>query len=152
MRTTTTINGKLVTLDAEPDTPLLWVLREDLKLTGTKFSCGIGVCGACLVHIDGQVARSCIVAVSEVVNKQVTTIEGIAPGAGKLHALQEAWIESEVPQCGYCQSGQIMAALALLKSTPKPTDAEIDSAMTNICRCGTYPRIREAIHATSAKI
>jgi isoquinoline 1-oxidoreductase subunit alpha len=151
MSITTTINGKSVTLEAEPDTPLLWVLREDLKLTGTKFGCGVGVCGACSVHVEGQLTFACMVTVSDVANKQITTIEGIAPGASTLHALQEAWINLEVPQCGYCQSGQIMAALALLQATPRPTDAQIDSAMTNICRCGTYPRIREAIHAISAK-
>ncbi len=152
MSTMTTINGTPVTLDVEPGTPLLWALREELNLTGTKFGCGIGVCGACSIHVDGEVMRSCLVTVSEVANKQVTTIEGIGPAPGKLHALQEVWIDQEVPQCGYCQSGQIMAALALLKTTPKPTNAEIDAAMTNICRCGTYPRIRDAIHAHSARV
>ena len=143
--TTFNVNGRAVTVAAEPDKPLLWVLREDLGLTGTKFGCGMALCGACTVHLDGQAVRSCMTPLSAVANKKVTTIEGLeADKIGK--AVQTAWIEVSVPQCGYCQSGQIMSATALLKRTPKPTDADIDSAMAgNICRCGTYPRIRTAI-------
>jgi isoquinoline 1-oxidoreductase subunit alpha len=143
------VNGKAVSVTAEPDTPLLWVLREDVGLTGTKFGCGIAACGACSVHIDGKIARSCSVPVGDVAGKSVTTIEGLAPAPDKLHALQQAWIDHQVPQCGYCQSGQIMAAAALLKSTPRPSDAQIDEVMTNICRCGTYTRIRAAIHSVA---
>jgi isoquinoline 1-oxidoreductase subunit alpha len=143
-----TINGKSVELHAEPDTPLLWVLREEMGLTGTKFGCGIAACGACSVHINGAVARSCSVPVSEVAGKSITTIEALG-SADKPHPLQAAWVQHQVPQCGYCQSGQLMAAAALLKSSPKPSDAEIDTAMTNICRCGTYTRIRAAIHAVA---
>lgn len=139
------VNGQTVTVDAEPDTPLLWVLREKLALTGTKFGCGIGACGACSVHIDGAVVRSCSVPVGSVGGKAITTIEALG-SASKPHPLQTAWIKHQVPQCGYCQSGQIMAAAALLRQTPKPSDADIDAAMTNICRCGTYFRIRAAIH------
>jgi aerobic-type carbon monoxide dehydrogenase small subunit (CoxS/CutS family) len=128
----------------EPDTPLLWVLRDTLKLTGTKFSCGIAECGACTVLVDGEPLRSCSFPISALVGQPVTTIEGLSPNG--THPVQLAWIEYDVPQCGYCQSGQIMAAVALLKRKPKPTDAEIDAQMTNICRCGTYPRIRQAIH------
>jgi isoquinoline 1-oxidoreductase alpha subunit len=143
------VNGRAVTLHADDDTPLLWVLREELGLTGTKFGCGIAACGACSVHIDGEVARSCSVPVAAVAGKTITTIEGLGqPGA--LHPLQAAWIAHQVPQCGYCQSGQLMAAAALLKHTPQPSDEQIDAAMTNICRCATYVRIREAIHAVSA--
>ncbi len=145
------INGKPVSITAEPDTPLLWVIREELGMTGTKFGCGIAACGACSVHIDGAVTRSCSVPVSDIAGKSITTIEGLAQPDGKLHALQAAWIEHQVPQCGYCQSGQIMAAAALLATSPKPTDAQIDEAMTNICRCGTYPRIRAAIHAVAGQ-
>ena len=145
-----TVNGKPASIDVEPDTPLLWALREQLGLTGTKFGCGIAACGACSVHIDGQIARSCSVAVSDVAGKAVTTIEGLG-GEGKLHPLQQAWIDLQVPQCGYCQSGQIMAAAALLKSAPAPSDAQIDETMTNICRCGTYPRIRKAIYAATGQ-
>jgi len=142
------INGQAVTITAEPDTPLLWVLREELGLTGTKFGCGIAACGACSVHVDGKVVRSCSVPVSTVSGKAITTIEGL--GSPKvLHPLQAAWIAHQVPQCGYCQSGQLMAAAALLRTMPKPTDADIDAAITNICRCGTYPRIRAAIHAVA---
>jgi isoquinoline 1-oxidoreductase subunit alpha len=141
------VNGKAVSVEAEPDMPLLWALREDLKLTGTKFSCGIGACGACSVHVDGALMRSCTIPVSTVVGKSITTIEGLAETAVQL---KTAWIEHQVPQCGYCQSGQIMAAAALLKAKPKPTDADIDAAMTNICRCGTYPRIRAAIHSVAS--
>ena len=141
-----TVNGKPVAFTAEPDTPLLWVIREELGLTGTKFGCGIAACGACTVHVNGDVTRSCSVPVSDVAGKAITTIEGIKGADGALHPVQAAWIEAQVPQCGYCQSGQIMAAVALLKNGA-PSDAQIDEAMTNICRCGTYPRIRAAIHA-----
>ena len=143
------VNGKAVSIAAEPDTPLLWALREELGLTGTKFGCGIAACGACSVHVDGQVVRSCSVAVREIDGKTVTTIEGLGAADGTLHPLQAAWIVHQVPQCGYCQSGQIMAAAALLKTKPAPSDADIDEAMTNICRCGTYTRIRAAIHRVS---
>lgn len=139
-----TINGSVRELDAEPDTPLLWVIREQAGLTGTKYGCGVAACGACTVHIDGVPVRSCSLPVSEVKpNQQITTIEGLAPDL--THPIQKAWLELDVPQCGYCQSGQIMAAAALLKEKPKPTDAEIAEAMTNICRCGTYNRIKAAI-------
>jgi isoquinoline 1-oxidoreductase subunit alpha len=141
------VNGKPVSIQAEPDTPLLWALREELGLTGTKFGCGIAACGACSVHVNGEITRSCSVPVSEIAGKKITTIEGIGGEGGTLHKLQQAWIDTQVPQCGYCQSGQIMAALALLNKAGNPTDAQIDEAMTNICRCGTYPRIRAAIHA-----
>lgn len=140
------VNGKPVSFAGEPDTPLLWAIREELGMTGTKFGCGIAACGACSVHIDGEITRSCSVPISDVAGKSITTIEGLAAADGTLTALQQAWIAHQVPQCGYCQSGQIMAAAALLAKTPKPTDADIDAAMTNICRCGTYPRIRAAIH------
>jgi len=143
------VNGKAVSIAAEPDTPLLWALREELGLTGTKFGCGIAACGACSVHVDGEVVRSCSVAVREIDGKTVTTIEGLGAADGTLHPLQAAWIEHQVPQCGYCQSGQIMAAAALLKTKPAPSDADIDEAMTNICRCGTYTRIRTAIHSVA---
>jgi aerobic-type carbon monoxide dehydrogenase small subunit (CoxS/CutS family) len=140
-----TVNGKPVDSSAAPDTPLLWVIREDLALTGTKFGCGIGQCGACTVHVDGAAVRSCQLPVSAVEGKKILTIEGLSPDGG--HPLQVAWIEEQVPQCGYCQSGQIMAAAALLAGTPKPSDTDIDTAMSgNICRCGTYQRIRKAIH------
>ena len=138
------VNGIASTVDVEPDTPLLWVLRDSLKLTGTKYGCGIAQCGACTVLIDGQALRSCSIPLSAVAGKSITTIEGLSVEG--THPVQLAWIEHDVPQCGYCQSGQIMAAVALLKETPKPTDADINRAMTNICRCGTYPRIRAAIH------
>ena len=138
------VNGIASTVDVEPDTPLLWVLRDSLKLTGTKYGCGIAQCGACTVLIDGQALRSCSTPLSAVAGKSITTIEGLSVEG--THPVQLAWIEHDVPQCGYCQSGQIMAAVALLKETPKPTDADINRAMTNICRCGTYPRIRAAIH------
>ena len=127
--------------------PLLWALREDLQLTGTKFGCGIGACGACSVHINGEIARSCSVTLGDAAGKSVMTIEALGGGGGQLSKLQQAWIAEQVPQCGYCQSGQIMAAAALLKQNSNPTDAQIDTAMTNICRCGTYPRIRKAIRA-----
>jgi isoquinoline 1-oxidoreductase alpha subunit len=138
------VNGIASTVDVEPDTPLLWVLRDSLKLTGTKYGCGIAQCGACTVLIDGQALRSCSIPLSAVAGKSITTIEGLSVEG--THPVQLAWIEHDVPQCGYCQSGQIMAAVALLKETAKPTDADINRAMTNICRCGTYPRIRAAIH------
>jgi isoquinoline 1-oxidoreductase subunit alpha len=146
------INGKQLTTDAAEDTPLLWVLRDSLKLTGTKFGCGMAQCGACTVHIDGQATRSCILPVSAAVGKKIATIENIAAEAvGK--AVQEAWVAESVPQCGYCQSGQIMSATALLQQNSKPSDADIDAAMTgNICRCGTYARIRAAIHRAAATL
>jgi isoquinoline 1-oxidoreductase subunit alpha len=143
------VNGKQVSVSAEPDTPLLWVLREELALTGTKFGCGIAACGACSVHVDGELTRSCSVPVNEIAGKAVTTIEGIKGADGTLHAVQQAWIAVQVPQCGYCQSGQIMAAVALIERTGTPSDAQIDEAMTNICRCGTYTRIRSAILAAT---
>lgn len=139
------INGKTVDVDVEADTPLLWVIRENVGLTGTKYGCGIAQCGACTVHIDGVATRSCAMQVSEAVGKQITTIEGLATN-GDQHSVQKAWIENDVPQCGYCQSGMIMAVAALLKEKPKPTDADIDAAITNICRCGTFQQVREAIH------
>jgi isoquinoline 1-oxidoreductase subunit alpha len=145
MATSLTVNGKAVSVEAEVDTPLLWVLREELGLTGTKFGCGISACGACSVHIDGQLSRSCSVPLESAAGKAVTTIEGLKGADGTLHAVQQAWIEAQVPQCGYCQSGQIMAAVALIKQTGRPSPAQVDAAMTNLCRCGTYPRIREAI-------
>ena len=145
MSTSLTVNGKAVSLEAEPDTPLLWALREELGLTGTKFGCGIAACGACSVHLDGQITRSCSVALGDAAGKAVTTIEGLKGADGTLHAVQQAWITAQVPQCGYCQSGQIMAAVALIRETGRPSAAQIDAAMTNLCRCGTYPRIREAI-------
>jgi isoquinoline 1-oxidoreductase alpha subunit len=140
-----TLNGKPATVDVDPDMPLLWVLRDALNMTGTKFGCGMALCGACTVHINGDATRSCITPVSSVSGKRVTTIEGLS--ATSSHPVQRAWMEIDVPQCGYCQSGQIMSASALLAKTPKPTDAQIDEAMSgNICRCGTYPRIKRAIH------
>ena len=142
------INGKAVQAASDPDTPLLWVLRDELGLTGTKYGCGIAQCGACTVHMDGIAVRSCSVPVSMADGKQITTIEGLAQN-GTLHKVQKAWIEHDVPQCGYCQSGMIMAVAALLKQNPKPTDADIDGAITNICRCGTYQQVREAIHAAA---
>jgi isoquinoline 1-oxidoreductase alpha subunit len=145
MKITLNINGASHTTDVEPETPLLWVLRDNLGLTGTKFGCGISQCGVCTVHIDGQVARSCAVPASAAVGKRITTIEGLSAG-GKLHPVQAAWIEVGAPQCGYCQSGQIMAAAALLAKRRNPTDQEIDAAMSgNLCRCGTYLRIRQGI-------
>ena len=141
------VNGKAVSVDADPAMPLLWALREDLALTGTKFGCGIGACGACSVHVNGEITRSCSISVGDVAGKSIATIESLGGGEGQLSKLQKAWIAEQVPQCGYCQSGQIMAAAALLKKTPNPSDAQIDAAMTNICRCGTYPRIRKAIRA-----
>jgi isoquinoline 1-oxidoreductase alpha subunit len=149
MAVTLKVNGRSHTLDIEPGMPLLWAIREDIGLTGTKFGCGIAQCGACTVHIDGVAMRSCSVPVSTATGKDITTIEGLAATDGKLHILQAAWIAEDVPQCGYCQSGQIMAAAALLKTTPKPTDEDING-ITNICRCGTYVRIRRAIHRAAA--
>jgi len=141
---TLTVNGKTRQVDADADTPLLWVIRDELDLTGTKFGCGIAQCGACTVHVDGNPTRSCSFPVSAAVGKKITTIEGLSKDAS--HAVQKAWLEIDVPQCGYCQSGQIMAAAALLAKTPKPSDEDIDKSMSNICRCGTYPRIKKAIH------
>ena len=140
-----TINGKPFEVDVEEDTPLLWVIREQVGLTGTKYGCGIAQCGACTVHVDGMAVRSCSMQVSEAVGKQVTTVEGLAAN-GMVHKVQAAWVAHDVPQCGYCQSGMIMAAAALLAENPKPTDADIDAAMTNICRCGTFQQVRAAIH------
>lgn len=139
------VNGKSLSIEADPNTPLLWVIREELKLTGTKFGCGIGACGACSVYVDGEISRSCRIPVVAVTGKRITTIEGIAAPDGTLHPVQQAWIDAQVPQCGYCQSGQIMAAVALIKKIGQPSPAQVDEAMTNICRCGTYPRIRKAI-------
>ncbi|HSV19518.1 MAG TPA: (2Fe-2S)-binding protein [Casimicrobiaceae bacterium] len=144
---TLNVNGRARSIDVEPEMPLLWVLRDELNLPGAKYGCGVGLCGACTVHIDGQPVRSCSLPVSEAVGRKVVTIEGLA--AKGLHRVQQAWIEHEVPQCGYCQTGQIMAAAALLASNPHPTDADIDTAMTNLCRCGTYLRVRKAIHAAA---
>ncbi|MBM3566806.1 MAG: (2Fe-2S)-binding protein [Alphaproteobacteria bacterium] len=143
-----TINGKPHDLDVEPDTPLLWAIRDHAGLTGAKYGCGVAECGACTVHIDGQAVRSCSIPASAAAGKQVTTIEGLAEG-GVMHKLQKAWIDHDVPQCGYCQSGMLMAAAALLKDKPKPTDADIDKAISNICRCGTYQEVRKAIHAAA---
>ena len=143
-----TINGKQHTIDVAPDTPLLWVLRDTIGLTGTKYGCGIAQCGACTVHIDGSPIRSCSIPAGAVAGRKITTIEGLAAG-GALTKVQQAWIEHDVPQCGYCQSGMIMAAAALLKTKPKPTDADIDAAITNICRCGTFQEVRAAIHAAA---
>lgn len=141
-----TVNSKPVTFDGDDDTPLLWVLRDDIKLTGTKFGCGVGQCGACTVHIDGQAQRSCLTTAASIEGKSVTTIEGLAENNGELHAVQKAWIEHDVPQCGYCQAGQIMATVDFLAKHPQPTDDDIDQNMSNLCRCGTYVRIRSAIH------
>jgi isoquinoline 1-oxidoreductase alpha subunit len=143
-----TINGQTHVVDVAPDTPLLWAIRENVGLTGTKYGCGIAQCGACTVHIDGDAVRSCSLPVSAAEGKQITTIEGLASG-GKLHKVQQAWIEHDVPQCGYCQAGMIMAVAALLKDKAKPTDADINDAITNICRCGTFQQVRAAIHAAA---
>lgn len=143
------INGKFYDVDVEPDTPLLWVLRDTIGLTGTKYGCGIAQCGACTVHIDGVATRSCQVPVDNLKGREVTTIEALAQN-GQLHPVQKAWVEFDVPQCGYCQSGMMMAVVALLKQTPNPTDADIDAAITNICRCGSYQRVRAAIHAVAS--
>ena len=144
-----TINGKSINVEVEDDTPLLWAIRENVGLTGTKYGCGIAQCGACTIHIDGVAARSCGISVSEAVGKQITTIEGLAAANGSLHKVQQAWVASDVPQCGYCQSGMIMAVVSLLKEKPKPTDDDINEAITNICRCGTFQQVREAIHAAA---
>jgi isoquinoline 1-oxidoreductase alpha subunit len=143
-----TVNGKSHDIDVDPGTPLLWVLREQVGLTGTKYGCGIAQCGACTVHVDGIAVRACSLPVSEVEGKRVTTIEGLAEN-GSLHPVQKAWLEHDVPQCGYCQAGMIMAVAALLTNKPKPTDADIDSTITNICRCGTFQEVRAAIHAAA---
>ena len=143
-----TVNGQSHNVDIDPNTPLLWVLREQIGLTGTKYGCGIAQCGACTVHMDGVATRSCSVPVSAAEGKQITTIEGLAAG-GTLHKVQKAWLEHDVPQCGYCQSGMIMAVAALLKEKPKPSDADIDANISNICRCGTYQQVRAAIHAAA---
>ena len=147
-----TVNGKSTAVDLDPNTPLLWVLRDELGMTGTKYGCGIAQCGACTVHIDGQAVRSCSMPLSAVAGKKITTIEGLAASAnsdGTLHRVQKAWLEHEVPQCGYCQAGMIMAAAALLQAKPRPTDADINAAITNICRCGTFQEVRAAIHAAA---
>ena len=143
------INGQSHGVDVEDDTPLLWVLRDTIGLTGTKYGCGIAQCGACTVHVNGVATRSCSVPLSAVAGAQITTIEGLAAN-GVLHKVQKAWLDNDVPQCGYCQSGMIMAVAELLQTTPKPTDADIDSAITNICRCGTYQQVRTAIHAAAS--
>jgi len=142
------VNGTRHQIDVEPETPLLWVLREEVGLTGTKFGCGIAQCGACTVHVDGVAIRSCSVPVRTVEGKQITTIEGLS--ASSNHPVQQAWLAEQVPQCGYCQSGQIMATVAFLKTNPNPTDADIDTNLTNICRCGTYERLRRAVHRAAA--
>jgi isoquinoline 1-oxidoreductase subunit alpha len=144
-----TVNGKAYDIDVDPTTPLLWVLREQIGLTGTKYGCGIAQCGACTVHVDGMAVRSCSLLVSDAEGKQITTIEGLAQN-GVLHPVQQAWLEHDVPQCGYCQSGMIMAVAALLQEKPHPTDAEINDAVTNICRCGTFQEVRAAIHAVAS--
>ena len=143
-----TVNGKQSSVDVDDDTPLLWILRDQLGLTGTKYGCGIGACGACTVHVDGQPVRACTTPLASVAGKRVTTIEALG-SPERRHALQDAWIAQQVPQCGYCQSGMLMAAAALLARNPHPTDADIDAAMTNLCRCGTYPRVRAAIRAAA---
>ena len=143
-----TINGETQNVDVDPNTPLLWAIREQVGLTGTKYGCGVAQCGACTVHIDGIPMRACSIPAGSVGGRKITTIEGLAAG-GKLHKVQQAWIENEVPQCGYCQSGMIMAAAALLSANPRPTDADIDAAITNICRCGTFQEVRKAIHAAA---
>ncbi len=143
------INGSVRPVDVEPEMPLLWVLRDHLGLLGTKYGCGISICGACTVHIDGQPVRSCALPVSAAVGKKIVTIEGLSTSG--LHRIQKAWIDHQVPQCGYCQTGMIMSAAALLEKYPKPSDADIDATMTNLCRCGTYAKVREAIHALAAE-
>src|SRR5437868_11920562 len=143
------VNGKVHNVDAEPDTPLLWVIREQLGMTGTKYGCGIAQCGACTVHVNGVATRSCSVPLSAVAGAEITTIEGLAKN-GVLHKVQKAWIDNDVPQCGYCQSGMIMAVAELLAAKPKPTDADIDDAITNICRCGTFNQVRAAVHSAAS--
>ena len=142
------INGRPHQIDVEPDTPLLWAIREQIGLTGTKYGCGVAQCGACTVHLDGEAVRSCVLPVSAAAGKKITTIEGLASGKA-LHMVQKAWVEHQVPQCGYCQSGMVMAVAALLAKTPKPSDADIDANITNICRCGSFQQVREAIHAAT---
>jgi isoquinoline 1-oxidoreductase subunit alpha len=142
------VNGQSYDVDVEPDTPLLWAIRENVGLTGTKYGCGVAQCGACTVHVNGVAMRSCGMPVSEAVGKQIVTIEGLA-GNAPLHPVQKAWLDGDIPQCGYCQSGMMMAVAALLKEKPKPTDADIDAAITNICRCGTYQRVRAGVHAAA---
>jgi isoquinoline 1-oxidoreductase alpha subunit len=149
MKLTLQVNGESRMADVDDDTPLLWVLRESLGLTGTKFGCGVAACGACTVHIDGQPARSCSVTASSVQGRAITTIEGVGTASAAHKAVQQAWIDHQVPQCGYCQSGMIMAVTALLARKPQPTDADIDAEITNLCRCGTYERVRRAIHAVA---
>ena len=148
MSITFTLNGRIVTVDAPPEMPLLWVVREKLGLTGSKFGCGVAACGACTMHVDGEATRTCVLAVGDVAGAEVKTIEGVATN-GALSAVQQAWLDHQVPQCGYCQSGQIMAAEALLAENPSPSDADIDAAITNICRCGSYDRIRAAVHSAA---
>jgi isoquinoline 1-oxidoreductase subunit alpha len=143
-----TINGRSIDVDVHPSTPLLWAIREQVGLTGTKYGCGMALCGACTVHVDGKAVRSCMMPVSAAEGKPITTIEGLAAG-GVLHKVQQAWLDHDVPQCGYCQAGMIMAVAALLKDKPQPTDADIDATITNICRCGTFQQVREAIHAAA---
>ena len=143
-----TINGSSIDVNVNPSTPLLWAIREQVGLTGTKYGCGMALCGACTVHVDGKAVRSCMMPVSAADGKQITTIEGLAAG-GVLHKVQQAWLDHDVPQCGYCQAGMIMAVAALLKDTPQPTDADIDATITNICRCGTFQQVRAAIHAAA---
>ncbi len=143
MATSLTVNGKAVTVDVEPEMPLLWVLRDELGLTGTKYGCGIAQCGACTVHLDGEATRSCVLPIGAVEGRSVTTIEGLSADGN--HAVQKAWVALQVPQCGYCQSGMIMAAASLLKANPKPAKQDMDAALTNLCRCGTYARVRDAV-------
>ena len=143
-----TINGSSIDVEVNPSTPLLWAIREQVGLTGTKYGCGIAQCGACTVHVDGKAVRSCVIPVSAAAGKPITTIEGLAAG-GVLHKVQQAWLDHDVPQCGYCQAGMIMAVAALLMDKPQPTDADIDATITNICRCGTFQQVREAIHAAA---
>ena len=152
-RISLTINGESRELDVDPTTPLLWIVREQLGLPGTKFGCGIAQCGACTIHLNGSPVRSCVTPVQAAANQRITTIEGISGNDGRLHPVQQAWIDEQVPQCGYCQSGQIMSAVALLERTPEPTDADIDRAMSgNVCRCGTYMRMRKGIHRAAAAL
>lgn len=155
MAITFTLNGKQASFEADPQMPLLWLLREMAGLTGTKFGCGVAACGACTVHVNGEAVRSCLYPASAAAGAQVTTIEGLAASAGlpegALHPVQQAWIEVQVPQCGYCQSGMVMATVAMLKKTPHPTDAEVAATITNVCRCGTYPRVKQAIASVSSK-
>ena len=150
MAITVTVNGVSRALDLEPDTPLLWAIRDTLGLTGTKFGCGMSLCGACTVHVNGRAMRSCTLPISEADGASITTIEGLSAG-GTLHKVQQAWIDHQVPQCGYCQSGMIMAVVALLKDHPAPTDQDIDGGITNVCRCGTFVRVRRAIHSLAAE-